>query len=752
MSGTPLSRIFKKTIFPCEAIFLAIFLFGCSATRIPVPNTWTTGMSRVACDSLASTLITEMSTREKINQMTGDGNLVGGYLKMGGNYLFVKGYFPFWAGANKRLGVATLTFSDGPRGVSVYAKRDKIHRPTCFPVPMARGASFDPELEYRIGRVLGNVCINLLRHPGWGRAQETYGEDPHHLGKMGVALTLGTQDEDVIACAKHYALNNLENNRFFVDAQVSERTLREVYLPHFKACVDAGVGSIMSAYNKVNGHYCGENKHLLTDILKKDWGFEGFVVSDWVYGVRDGLKGANAGLDLEMPLKQRFSVLKRSLKKGEITEKQLNEAVFRLLRTRIWFMTREKWQTREKENPLGCAAHREIARETAEKSFVLLKNQGNLLPLSKENPQTIALIGRFATESNTGDRGSSRVWPSEVVTPYQGIVNYLKKNSHKHNQQLLLYEGDDPQEAAKIAAKADIVILFTGYDHLDEGENLTNLKAKETGDHKKTGGDRSSLTLTANDEAMIHAVAKANPNTLVAILSGSAVIIESWKNEVPGILLLFYPGMEGGNALARILFGDVSPSGKLPFVMASDPAQLPPFDIRAKEHPMGDFHGYTLLDKNGQKPAFPFGFGLGYSTFELALQHAPYRIRATDSMQVTVILRNTEKRTAATVVQVYAGRAELVQPGPPDKTNAEQTPSLETAPSGFSLKKLAGFQRIELKAGEERRLHIPFSADVLKWYDEALPGWRLDPGTYRLLVGFSSDEADCKGASFEIVP
>jgi beta-glucosidase len=296
--------------------------------------------------------------------------------------------FTYNSGPNKRLGVPAVRFTDGPRGVS-------LNHSTCFPVSMSRGAAFDAELEERIGDVIGiegrsqganhfgGVCINLLRHPGWGRAQETYGEDQFHLGVMGVALTRGVQ-RHIMACAKHYACNSIEESRFFVNVKIDERTLREIYLPHFKKCVDAGVASIMSAYNKVNGHLCGHNEVLLKKILKEDWGFEGFVVSDFLWGVKNTVRAANAGLDIEMPIARFYGrKLKAAVKRGEVPEKNIDDSVLRVLRMKDKFSKVGVPGAYDKSK-VACKEHTSLALEAARKGTVLLKNKNAALPLDRE--------------------------------------------------------------------------------------------------------------------------------------------------------------------------------------------------------------------------------------------------------------------------------------------------------------------------------------------------------------------------------
>ena len=322
------------------------------------------------------------------------------------------------AGGVKRLGIPPVLFTDGPRGIV-------MGKCTCFPVSMLRGAAFDENLEYEIGKVMAKeatalganlfagVCINLLRHPMWGRAQETYGEDPFLLGKMGEALTRAMQENGIIACPKHYALNSIEDLRFSVNAKADERTLHEVYLPHFKKCIDAGAMSIMGAYNKVNGTYCCENKVLLTDILRDKWGFDGFTLSDFFYGIYDAARSVKAGMDMEMPYYFRYAFLKSKLRKGEITVDDINLSVKRILKALIKTLPNHK---QYKKDVILSKEHTKLSRITAGKGTVLLKNENKTLHITDN--KKIAVVGRYANKVNVGDHGSSNVYSPYSITAY----------------------------------------------------------------------------------------------------------------------------------------------------------------------------------------------------------------------------------------------------------------------------------------------------------------------------------------------
>ena len=373
------------------------------------------------------------------------------------------------AGAVPRLGIPGIRFVDGPRGIIMKGA-------TTFPVSMARGATWDVDLEARVGDVIGRelralggnffggVCINLLRHPAWGRAQETYGEDPIHLGVFGAALATGVQ-RHVMACVKHFALNSMENARFKIDVTIAPRPLHEIYLRHFKRVVESGVASVMSAYNGVNGEWCGQNRALLTDVLKSDWGFKGYVVTDFIFGMRDSKKAALAGQDVEMPFAMLFDRdLKGLIDRGEVPLARVDDAALRVLRQQVRF-GQGRDPAAYRSEIVGCAAHREIAREAAQKSIVLLKNDANFLPL--RDIRRLAVIGKLADVANTGDGGSSNTYPVHVVTPLEGL-----RAACRDKFAIDYDDGSDPGRAATLAKTADAVVIVAGYTHADEGEYI----------------------------------------------------------------------------------------------------------------------------------------------------------------------------------------------------------------------------------------------------------------------------------------
>ena len=410
-------------------------------------------------EALVSDLLAEMTLAEKLDQMHGIGLLPVDEL---------------WRTAeNERLGIPGFGMVDGPRGVGVMAGTA-----TVFPVGMARGATWDRELEESVGEAMGREVrakggsvllaptINILSHPRCGRAQETYGEDPLHLGQMGVAFIRGAQ-RHVVASAKHFALNNIENTRYWVNVSVDERTLREIYLPHFRMAVKEGhVGSVMSAYNRVNGYYCSGNFPLLGQILKGDWGFKGFVESDWVFGVWSSVESALAGLDIEMPAPIFYgNRLFAAVGAGAVPEETIDEAVRRILRVKYCFDLDTNPPERDPEE-VATEEHAALALEVARKAIVLLKNDG-ALPLDREDIASLAVVGKLADTPNHGDKGSSNVDPPYVVTPLEGIQNRAGGVRVDYVVGNPLSEDD-----RAVLMAADVAVVVVGLTAEWEGEGI----------------------------------------------------------------------------------------------------------------------------------------------------------------------------------------------------------------------------------------------------------------------------------------
>ncbi|MEO1963978.1 glycoside hydrolase family 3 C-terminal domain-containing protein [Hyphomonas sp.] len=672
-------------------------------------------------------IVAELSLEEKVSMMSGSGFYsIHAESKQWGAKPYPAG------GANERLGIEGLKFSDGPRGVIVGHS-------TCFPCSMARGATFDRDLEWRVGEamalearaqgvnLLGQVCVNLLRHPGWGRAQETYGEDSYHLGEMGSALSQGTQHHNVISTVKHFALNSIENTRFNLDVRTDERTLREIYLPHFRKVIESGCLSVMSSYNKVNGTYCGQNRYLLTDILRNEWSFEGFVHSDWVLGVYSP-HGAEAGLDIENPEPAWFGEnLLNAVRNGEIPEEVVDTSVCRILGILKKIHTADDPRKSYPADLVACSDHANLARTVAEQSAVLLWNR-DVLPFNKDKVHRVGVFGRLAALENTGDRGSSRVSPPHVITPLEGLEAYLGSEN-------VTYVGDelDASAAGEAAAEFDAAIVIAGYTAVEEGEyipseinlgqeelpeNLSSILdgARKRGQRNPIGGDRRSLSLPDDQTELIRRVASTNPRTIVILVAGSAVMVEEWIDTVPAAMQTFYAGMEGGAALPRLLFGDVSPSGRLPFTVAQDADHYPPFDISTYNIEYGYWHGYSLFDRDEHEPRFPFGHGLTYSEFRYSHIRA---IRRDDGgLEVNATVENTGSWTAIDTPQLY-----ICWPGQ-SAVRPRQS--------------LRGFSRLRLAPGEKAETTFRVAPRDLAWFDPDARTWRIESGHHKIKVACSA--------------
>lgn len=661
-------------------------------------------------EQATDTLLQQLSLDEKLAQLHGDGGLLS-LIKLGIYVMGLKRFPNMYAGYNPSRRIPPLSFSDGPRGVV-------IGRATAFPAASLRGASFDTALEREIGQAIGRelrashanyyggLCVNLLRHPAWGRAQETFGEDSYHLAAMGTATMQGVQHAGAMVCAKHFAVNSIENSRFYLDVSLDEQTLHEVYLPHFKALVDAGVDSLMSAYNQVNGEFCGHSAPLLDDILRQQWHFKGFVSSDWLWGIYHTVKPALAGMEVEMPVARYYGRrLRRAVKQGQISELQIDQLARRVLRGKL------HWASRAESAPsrtvIACAEHQQLAERAAQESIVLLQNRAQTLPLA--NSARVLLLGALAEHSNLGDFGSSRVSPPTVTTIKDALLEHFPNARYS--------DSNDPEHIRQLAQDADCVVVVAGYLPEQEGENLVSNHRYQP---EKTsavtrGGDRQDLHLPADQAALLDAATAAHPQTIAAIVSGSAVYLDRWREQLTGIFWLGYPGMRGGSAFAKLLSGAANPCGHLPFVMPTEHNTLPPFDRHAPCAHYGYFHGYALLDHLQQQPAFHFGHGLSYSDFTLddvQLKVSEQQIR------VRGLVRNRSERAGKVVVQCYISQA---------ATRSHYLP----------VKRLAGFCKLTTAGMSDSAFEIHIETSQLARFIDG--HWQCEPGAYRALLGFSAN-------------
>lgn len=638
------------------------------------------------------------------------------------------------AGRIDRLGIPGLRFTDGPRGVAVGAS-------TSFPVAIARAATWDVDLERRVGAAIGaearalganlwgGLCVNAAHFPGWGRAQESYGEDPLILGEMGAAAIEGARPW-VMTSVKHFALNSMEEARFTVDVRVDEDVLHERYLPHFRRAIEAGVDSVMSAYNSVNGEWAGENHHLLTDILRRLWGFRGLVHTDWIWGLRHPVASVAAGQDVEMPARQqRAATLPAALRSGHLSRADVCRAAVRILGTQLDFAARA--HPTPPRSVVASIEHRALAREVAHRGTVLLRNETcdrkPLLPLAETDLRRVAVLGRLAEKANLGDTGSSRVRAPSTSSVLDGLRERLGDRVVTASA-----GASSPRRAAALAGDADVAVVVVGLTPKDEGEALiapgtdtmrllggvlrrpwvaraASALLKVSQRWWTFGGDRSDLRLHDADVAVIRAVAAANPRTVVVVIGGGTVVIDPWDRDVAAVLLAWYPGMEGGRALADVLLGDAEPSGRLPVVIPRQQWHVPQVNWHAKSVTYDRWWGQRKLDHDGVPAAYPLGFGLGYTTFRVA--ELSFGTVDGDVVEVTITVTNTGGRDGRHVVQVYALRDV----------------------DGHPVRHLVGFSSIELAAGESGTVSVRCSLRPLqRWTPE---GFVLSDGNVTLEAG-----------------
>jgi len=793
-------------------------------------------------------ILNRMTLEEKIEQITGD---------------------DFKSKPNQRLGIPALVMTDGPLG-----PRGKGAN-TVFSAPINFAAAWDLDLTRRIGEAMGEEtrilgfnlllgpCINLSRVPYGGRNFESFGEDPYLMAEMTVPIIDGIQSKSVATCTKHFTANNQEWNRFDVSAEIDERTLREIYLPAFKAAVQrANTYSIMSAYNRVNGTYASENRYLLNDVLKEDWGFDGVVISDWG-AVKSTKKTAEAGMDLEMPNgKYLGEKLLTMIKNGEIKESILDDKIRRILR--MMFRIGLFDETADAYGGyINSEDKKALALETAQKSIILLKNKNDFLPLKKNKIKKIAMLGPNAAAARLGGDGSGHSKAINPISPLDGIkeltgdnieINYAFGVKQKRKDlpiapasMYLLEDGKTPGikaeffnnkklEGKPVASRNDNRINFswgqgispvpgivkddkfsirwtgklkspgtgqyeigvradngvklyidgnliidswtdqapgqfkTEYFEFEEGklydikvefyENIGTCRARlgiapvekdnelqeaiklakeadvvvlNLGLAKYLEGearDRDYLELPPMQVKLINEVLKVNKNVVVVLNNGSAMLMEDWNDKVPAIVEALYPGEQGGKALAQILFGEVNPSGKLPFTIMKKWEDHPasktyPGDKEAAHYSEGIFMGYRHFDKHKIDPLYEFGYGKSYTTFEYSdIKLSSDVMSPGDTLEITVTVTNKGKVDGDEVVQLYIH---------------DKKASVER-----EVKALKGFARVSLKAGESKTITFKIDKSHLSFYDIKKKEWVAEPGEFEVLIGASSRDIRLK--------
>ncbi len=628
---------------------------------------------------------------------------------------------PWQTIAVERLGIPKITMTDGPHGVRKVQKLEESGLvesvpATCFPPAVALASTWNKELVQKVGEYIGDECVslgvdillgpgvNIKRTPLCGRNFEYFSEDPYMTGEMGISFIKGVQSKGVGTSLKHYTSNNQEDQRFTINAEIDERTLREIYLPAFENIVkESQPWTVMCAYNKINGVYASEHFRLLTRILKSEWNLEGFVISDWG-AVHNRVAALKGGLELQMPGPNELDVQRviEAIKNNKLDESVLNQAVEHILR--IVFKANE---TKKGFIEFDTEKHHRFARKVATEGLVLFKNENNILPI--KNVSSIALIGRMAKEPNFQGGGSSLINPTKVDNAFQEIreiigddirLNYADGYTKDGSKEALI------PEACNVAKQSDIVILFVGLPLESEGY------------------DRKTLDLPENHVELIKAVANTNPKTIVVLSNGSPISMHPWIKDVPAIVEAYLLGQAGGGAIADILFGKENPSGKLaetfPERLEHNPAHLNyPGEDGKVRYGEGLYVGYRYYDKKRIDPIFPFGYGLSYTTFSYSnLTVSNESFKDIEGVTVTVDITNSGKVPGKEIVQLYIHQL---------------NPKIDRP-----HKELKGFNKIELQPNETKTTTFHLDSRAFAFYSISHESWIWDQGEYEILIGTSS--------------
>jgi beta-glucosidase len=658
----------------------------------------------------------------------------------------------FYVPGIKRLGIPELALSDGPHGVRAEINRDNWayagwtnDSSTCFPPGTALAATWNPKLAYQRGLVLGEEArfrkkdillgpgINIIRSPLCGRNFEYMSEDPLLISKMSVAYIKALQSKDVAASVKHWLANNQEEHRDSIDVNMSERALREIYLPGFKASVmEGGAYTVMAAYNKFRGDWCSENKYLNSQILRKEIGFKGVLMTDWS-AAHTTVKAALTGLDLEMGTDKKdynewyfANPLIKAVEEGKVSVSVVDEKVANVLR--VMMNTKMFDENNRAKGKINTPEHQQAAYNDAAEAAVLLQNNGNLLPLNLNKIKSIAIIGDNATRKHCGGGLSSEIKTLYEITPLEAIQKKfgttVKINfAQGYEKQSSFKEGNNTgqgnsnkidwkliDEAVKVAKESEVVIIFGGLNH----------------DFDTESSDKQNMDLPYGQDILIQEVAKANPNTVVVIIAGSPVKLSGIVHRVPAIMWSWFGGMEAGNAVADLLVGKVNPSGKLPFTIPVSLDQSP-------AHALGNFPGrdlkvnyeedilvgYRWFDTKKIVPQFPFGFGLSYTNFSIG-QFSTDKLSygKNETIHAKFTIKNTGYSYGAEVIQLYVS----------DPVCSVLRPE----------KELKAFEKIFLKPGETKTVELQVKVADLAFYDETKKAWNAEAGEYIVQLGNSS--------------
>ena len=623
----------------------------------------------------------------------------------------------------ERLGVPRSMVSDGPHGLRKQDDQadhlgiNESIKAVCFPAASATAASFDPELIEKMGEALGEACqheklsvllgpaVNIKRSPLCGRNFEYFSEDPYLTGVMATALIKGVQSKNVGTSIKHFALNNQEHRRMSSSSDCDERTIREIYFPAFEMAVkEAQPWTVMCSYNRINGVYASENPWLLTDVLRKEWGFEGYVMSDWG-AVSNRVAGVAAGLDLEMPASGGINDRKivEAVKAGKLDEKQVDLCCERILNIIYRYVENAKPET-----PWDKEAQHRMPADVAAECMVLLKNDGDILPLKKDD--AIAFIGEFAEKPRFQGGGSSHINSFKTTGAVEAAkghglnVTYVQGYSVKEDDAT----AEQIAEAVAAAKKAKVAVVFAGLPDAYESE----------------GYDRTHMRMPDSQNRLIEAVAEANPNTVVVLHNGSPVEMP-WIGKVKGVLEAYLGGQAVGEATVRVLYGDVNPSGHLPESFPKKLEDNPSFlffggEPRGTEYREGIFVGYRYYDKKKMDVLFPFGYGLSYTTFEYSgLKLSADAIKDTDTVTATVTVKNTGSRAGKAVVQLYAGDAEGF-------VNAVRP-----------VRELRAFKKVALEPGESKEVSFTLGKRAFATWRSEIHDWWVETGDFTIEVGDS---------------
>ena len=657
----------------------------------------------------------------------------------------------------ERLGIPELKMADGPLGV-----REEISRSswapagldndfaTYYPAGAGLSATWNVEMAHLFGNSVGeesrarnkdvllSPAINIIRTPLGGRTYEYFTEDPFLNKKLTVPFIVGLQQNDVAACVKHYAANNQETHRNYVDVQIDERTLREIYLPAFEAAVkEAKAFSMMGAYNKFRGEFLCENNYMLNEVLRDEWGFEGVVISDWA-AVHTSVNSLKSGLDIEMGTPKPFNEffladpLMEAVKNGEISEEEINIHIKRILQ--LMHTLKSMGNEERKQGSINTEAHFKDAYTIASESVVLLKNDNNLLPLNTSKMSALAVIGANATKKNALGGFGAGVKTKREVTPLEGLQNRLPENikitfaegyQERYAPKKESVFGDVTQDRAVTIDELDPKMLDEAINAA-KNSDATIIFAGSNRDYETEASDRADLNLPFGQVELIEKVLEVNPNTIVVIIAGAPFDINSIKEKSNALVWGWFNGSEGGNALADVLLGNVNPSGKLPWTMPKNINDSPahatnsfPGD-QVVSYEEGLLVGYRWFDTKNVEPLYPFGYGLSYTTFDIknARPNKSDAYLENETITISVDLKNTGNRDGKEVVQLYVSK---------NDSKVER-----------AAQELKGFEKTMVKAGETKSLNIIVPVKELAYYDVGLKKWVVESGTYNFRIGNSS--------------